>query len=122
MPQENAWTKIATSLDINLDNVIVTYKTSARVLLSIIEFLSYNRNQIPLVYETFNHMVHNLEKHPNDEGDSEIGVNDLAVERQREIAIRTNRKFHEISDVSLNGRFHLFIQFHFLFFFFTHRF
>lgn len=92
--------KIAANLDINLDNCIITYKTVTRLLLSIIEFLSYNRNQIPLVYETFNHLVKNLENCSKNKSDEcLIDVKDFAIERQRELAVRTNRKFQEISEV-----------------------
>lgn len=92
--------KIAANLDINLDNCVVTYKTAARLLLSIIEFLSYNRNQIPLVYETFNHLVQNLENCSNSKTNGPlVEVKNFAIERQRELAVRTNKKFHEISEV-----------------------
>lgn len=93
--------KIAATVDINLD-AIITYKTCCRLLLSIIEFLSFNRNQIPMVYETFNHMIVNLEKRAaraKEVEDAEIQVKDFAVERQRELAISTGRKFRTIGDV-----------------------
>lgn len=97
----NACNKIAAKIDINLD-AIITYKTCCRLLLSIIEFLSFNRNQIPMVYETFSHMVANLEKRAEAAGKNavmEMAVKDFAIERQRESAILTNRKFLDIGDV-----------------------
>lgn len=103
MSRENAWKKVSANVDINLDSEIVTYKTATRILLSIIEFLSYNRNQIPLVYETFNHLVQGLEKTtPNsfDKRDAaDVEVLDFAMERQRDLAIQTNRKFQDIANV-----------------------
>lgn len=96
-----ACNKIAAKVDINLD-AIVTYKTCCRLLLSIIEFLSFNRQQIPMVYETFSHMVVNLEKKAafvEENAVNEPEVKDFAVERQRELAILTNRKFRDIGDV-----------------------
>lgn len=97
----NECNKIAATVDINLE-AIVTYKTSCRLLLSIIEFLSFNRNQIPMVYETFNHMVVNLENRKAHGTDSiETAVKDFAVERQRELAISTSRKFRDIGDVRI---------------------
>lgn len=97
----SAYKKIAAKIDINLDTII-TFKTCCRLLLSIIEFLSFNRNQIPMVYETFSHMVVNLEKWAaaaKENATNETEVKDFAVERQRELAIVTNRKFRHIGDV-----------------------
>lgn len=89
-----------TSIDIDLNNAILTYKTVSRIFLSVVEFLSYNRNQIPLVYGTFNNMVQNLEKAITSEPVCGTSVKNFTLERQRELAIRTNRKFQEIFDVS----------------------
>lgn len=97
----NASNKIAATIDINLD-AIITYKTCCRLLLSIIEFLSFNRNQIPMVYETFSHMIVNLEKRAaatQETAATETDVKDFAMERQRELAILTGRKFRDIGDV-----------------------
>lgn len=99
---ENVWKKLSATFDIKLDGVIVTYKTAARILLSIVEFLSFNRNQIPLAYETFNLLVQNLEKLLEKTNNvSELEVQDFAMERQRDVAIQTNRRFHDISNVRL---------------------
>lgn len=88
-----------TKVNIDLNNSIVTYKTQSRIFLSVMEFLSYNRNQIPLVYATFNNMVENLEKAICD---GELSsVKNFTLDRQRELAIRTNKKFQEISMVSV---------------------
>lgn len=89
-----------TRIDIDLNSAILTYKTVSRIFLSVVEFLSYNRNQIPLVYGTFNNMVQNLEKAIADESVTGTGVKNFTLERQRVLAIRTNKKFHEIFDVS----------------------
>lgn len=99
MTSTNFCSKILTTVDVNLENAIVTYKSSARVLLSIIEFLSFNRNQIPLVYQTFNHLAQNLEKLTETNNEMDICASDLALQRQRDLAISTNKQFQEISDV-----------------------
>lgn len=95
-PKRNNQTRI----DIDLNNAILTYKTISRIFLSVVEFLSYNRNQIPLVYGTFNNMVQNLEKAIASESITGTGVKNFTLERQRELAIRTNKKFQEIFEVS----------------------
>lgn len=101
MSIEQIFSKISAEIDINLENEVITYKSLARALLSIVEFLSFNRNQIPLVYQTFNHLTSALEKRiPNDDSESDYGVHDLALERQRNLAISTNRKFKEMNDVN----------------------
>lgn len=89
-----------TRIDIDLNNTILTYKTVSRIFLSVVEFLSYNRNQIPLVYGTFNNMVQNLEKATANESITGTSVKNFTLERQRELAIRTNKKFQEIFNVS----------------------
>lgn len=90
-----------TNVDIDLNSAVVTYKTVARILLSVVEFLSYNRNQIPLVYETFNKMVKDLEKTMCRPAQTNFSVNNFTVERQRNLAIQTNKKFDELSNASL---------------------
>lgn len=98
----------ATNVDIDLNSVVVTHKTISRIFLALVEFLSYNRNQIPLVYETFNRMVKNLEKaHENDQLSN---VKNFSLERQREIAIQTNQKFQEIFNVSITFNRHEFLK------------
>lgn len=52
-----------------------------------------------MVYETFSHMVVNLEKRAKEDAATGTEVKDFAVERQRELAIQTSRKFREIGDV-----------------------
>lgn len=95
---------ITTNVDINLGNDFVTNKAAVNVLLSIAKFLLFNRNQIPFVYETFHFMTKKLEKAKSmQHGPDVIGssfVRSYAMERQRDIAIQTYRKFNEISDVS----------------------
>lgn len=100
MTNEKAWSRISANVNINLKDVVITYKTTTRILQSIIEFLSYNRNQIPLVYETFNHMAQNLENSAIENNSTNISVKNIAIERQRSLAIQTNHKFQDISSVS----------------------
>lgn len=95
----------STNVDINLDNDFVTNKTAANMLLSIAKFLLFNRNQIPFVYETFHYMIKKLETAKSmQNGDSSSHssfVRNYAMERQRDIAIQTYRKFNEMSNVSV---------------------
>lgn len=95
---------VTTNVDINLGDDFVTKKAAVNVLLSIAKFLLFNRNQIPFVYETFHFMTKKLEKAKSmQNGQNAIGnslVGSYAMERQRDTAIQTYRKFNEISDVS----------------------
>lgn len=95
---------VSTNVDINLGHDFVTNKAAASVLLSIVKFLSFNRNQIPFVFETFHYMAKKLEKAKsmqNEESVCKSFVKSYAMERQRDIAIQTYRKFNEMSTVSL---------------------
>lgn len=95
------WKKIIANVDIDLSDMVVTYKTVTRILISIIEFLSYNRQQIPMVFQSFNYLVKkNLEHQPNSDVDTFSAVKIFALERQKDLAIKTNQSFREISDVS----------------------
>lgn len=94
---------ISTNVDIDLGDDFVTQKSAASLLLSIAKFLLFNRNQIPFVYETFHFMTKKLESARStcdENGVSNTFVKNYAIERQRDIAIQTYRKFNEISDVS----------------------
>lgn len=96
---------ITTNVDIHLGNDFVTNKAAVNVLLAIAKFLLFNRSQIPFVYETFYYMANKLEKAKsmhNKSGENVCNtfVKSYAMERQRDIAIQTYRKFKEISDVS----------------------
>lgn len=97
MANQNAWHKISTTVDIKLVNEVITYKTLTRILQSTIEFLSYNRNQIPFVYETFNHMVNGF----SNKGlqDNAMNMTNIALERQRNLAVDIRNKFEDISKV-----------------------
>lgn len=93
--------KQSANVDINLENTVVTYKTAAQILMSIIQFLLFNRNQIPFVYETYSQMVTNLEKsRATNEADKTV-ITNYAVERQRDKAIETYQQLKEISDLVL---------------------
>lgn len=99
--ESNVWHKVVANLQISLENMVVTYKTSTRVLLSIIEFLSFNRNQIPFVFETFSHMV---AKWGQTDNATTIQVpcadaKDFALARQRESAQNTFTSFRNLSEV-----------------------
>lgn len=102
MATENAWHKISTTVDIKLTDEVITYKTLTRILQSIIEFLSYNRNQIPFVYETFNHMVNGFKNKTLE--DNEMNMTNITLERQRNLAVETRNKFEDISKVIDNLR------------------
>lgn len=94
---------ISANVDIDLANDYVTQKSTATLLLSIVEFLLFNRNQIPFVYQTFNYMTKRLEKAKSAHNENDANktfIKNYALERQRDVAIQTYRKFNEISDVS----------------------
>lgn len=94
------WGKVLAEIQIDLNEMVVTYKTATRVLLSVIEFLSYNRNQIPLVFETFNLMASKMEKAaPTDQASN--AIKDFAMGRQKELVIKTNQSFRDLTDVNI---------------------
>lgn len=99
--ENQLWGKVLADIQIDLNDMVVTYKTATRVLMSITEFLSYNRNQIPLVFETFNLMATKLEKAAPTNQDSSA-IKDFAMERQKELVIKTNQSFRELTDVNIN--------------------
>lgn len=93
--------KIVANVEIDLNDMVVTYRTVTRVLMSVIEFLSFNRHQIPMVFETFTHLTTKLENLQRQKSGEECaGVKNFALERQRELAINTNRNFRDINDVN----------------------
>lgn len=98
---------ISAKVDIDLASDFVTQRSTATLLLSIVKFLLFNRNQIPFVYETFNYMTKRLETarsaHNESNANKTFGKN-FALERQRDVAIQTYRKFNEISNVSQKKR------------------
>lgn len=92
--------KIVAQMDINLDDMIVTYRTVTRVLMSMIEFLSFNRHQIPMVFETFTHLTSNLEKQQLQQNSDDCPeMKNFALDRQRELVITTNQNFRDMSNV-----------------------
>lgn len=86
------------SLNIDLENTIITNEGAARMCLSIVEFLLFNRNQIPFVFDSLKRMVERIEKSRTAEISYDT-VRNYAIDRQRDIAIHTTKKFAEISDV-----------------------
>lgn len=84
-------------VNLNLENAIVTHEAAAIISVSILDFLLFNRNQIPFVYEMFENMVNMLEKM---KATSTVDVKNYAIERQRDIAIFTRNKINEIRQVS----------------------
>lgn len=105
MCENNRKSKITTNVDINLGSDFVTNETAVNMLLSIAKFLLFNRNQIPFVYETFYYMTKKLETAKSmQNGENAICnsfVRSYTMDRQRDIAIQTYRKFNEITDVSV---------------------
>lgn len=95
------WSKILATVDIDLNDMVVTYKTVTRILISIIEFLSFNRQQIPMVFESFNHLVKKLEQQTYSDDVTCSAVKNFALDRQKELAIKTNQSFRQISDVGV---------------------
>lgn len=86
------------SLNIDLENTIITNERCLSICLSIVEFLLFNRNQIPFVFDSLKRMVEKIEKSRTAEI-SDGTVRNYAIDRQRDIAIQTTKKFAEISDV-----------------------
>lgn len=85
-------------IPINLKNIeIISNKTQAFMLIAIIEFLSFQRNQIPFVYETYKYMVNKLRK--NDKICDEEDWNNHMLEKKRSSAIDT---LDSLTDVSKN--------------------
>lgn len=85
-------------IPINLKNIeIISNKTQAFMLIAIIEFLSFQRNQIPFVYETFKYMVNKIRK--NNEFVVEDNWNNQMLEMKRNSAIET---LDSLADISKN--------------------
>lgn len=93
------------SSDINLGVLEVSKKTVALISLSIVEFLLFNRNQIPFVFEKFQYMVKRLEERKIKlDTDTEGNSVAYAIERHRNIAIGTHKQILEIQNVSVIKR------------------
>lgn len=86
-----------TIVDLKLGNTIITHETAAVISVSILDFLLFNRNQIPFVYEIFENMVNTLEKTKTT---NTVDVKNYAIERQRDVAILTRNKINEMRRVS----------------------
>lgn len=76
-----------------------TSKTAAKIMISIVEFLLYNWNQIPLVFEQFRHMIEKFTEAKNT-NELDTVVRNYKIERQRNEAIQVYEKYKELSDVS----------------------
>lgn len=85
-------------IPINVKNIeIISNKTQAFMLIAIIEFLSFQRNQIPFVYETYKYMVNQIRK--KDEILVEDDWNNHMLEMKRNSAIDT---LDSLADISKN--------------------
>lgn len=85
-------------IPINLTNIeIISNKTQAFMLIAIIEFLSFQRNQIPFVYETYKYMVNKFRK--NYECVDEADWNNHILDKKRNSAIET---LDSLTDITKN--------------------
>lgn len=76
-------------IDVNFDVSVITRETTAKMLSAIAEFLAFNRNQIPFVYQTFQFMVEKVMKlEPSDDW------NNFHIEHQRAVAQSTLQYFN----------------------------
>lgn len=99
MATTTIWRNLSTTVDIKLKDEVITHRTLTRMLLSVIEFLSYNRNQIPFVYETFNHLVNGFVNSASQVKSNELNITTIAMNRQRSLAIKIRDEFEEIAKV-----------------------
>ena len=85
-------------VDVSLGETVVSSKTAAKILISVVEFLLYNWNQIPLVFEQFRFMT---EKFIEAKHTTEIDamVTNYKIERQRNEAIQIYHKYKQFSEV-----------------------
>lgn len=75
-------------IDVNFDVSVITRETTAKMLSAIAEFLAFNRNQIPFVYQTFQFMVERMKVEPSEEW------NNFHIEHQRALAQSTLQYFN----------------------------
>lgn len=87
-------------VDVSVGDAAVTSKTAAKIMISIVEFLLYNWNQIPLVFEQFRHMIEKFSEAKNT-NELDAVVKNYKIERQRNEAIQVYQKYKQLSDVSL---------------------
>lgn len=86
---------------INIDSLAVSRKTAAQITLSIIEFLLFNRNQIPFVFEKFQYMIKRLQEDTKaPDSDKISSALTYSIERHRNLAAETYKKIVEIQNVN----------------------
>ncbi|XP_055904062.1 uncharacterized protein LOC129939904 [Eupeodes corollae] len=73
------------TVDVNIETDVVTGETAAHIVTAILEFLLYQRNQIPFVYKTFKYLI---SKWKSNENNDEVPAN-FQVERQKDVARQT---------------------------------
>lgn len=96
-------------VDVSVGNNAVSSKTAAKIMISIVEFLLFNWNQIPLVFEQFRHMIEKLTE-MRDPNELHAEVKNWKIERQRNEAIQAYQKYKELSEVRLQSKFSLIWQ------------
>lgn len=88
-------------VDLNAKCSFYTYDTSARILIAIIEFLLFHRNQLPFPYATFKFLVKKFtEDNPEPKNEE---WNDYLVKKQRDLAETTLDSLNTISKVIYLG-------------------
>lgn len=89
-------------VEVSVGETAVTAKTAAKIMISIVEFLLYNWNQIPLVFEQFRHMIEKFTEAKNT-NELDAVVRNYKIERQRNEAMQVYEKYKELSDVRLHN-------------------
>lgn len=92
-------------VDLNAKCSFYTYDTAARILIAIIEFLLFHRNQLPFPYATFKFLVKKFTEDKQEPKNEEW--NDYLVNKQRDLAETTLNSLNTISKVIyLNSIYH----------------
>ncbi|XP_055850850.1 uncharacterized protein LOC129915374 [Episyrphus balteatus] len=74
------------SVNVNLETDVVTGETLAHFVTSILEFLLYQRNQIPFVCKTFKYLI---SKWKNNDTNEDVVPSNFQLERQKDMAKQT---------------------------------
>lgn len=89
------------SVDINLETDIVTGEIVAHFVTSILEFLLYQRNQIPFVCKTFKYLISKWKT--NDEDNNEESPGNFQIDRQKDLARQTMNCIKLMGDIISRG-------------------
>lgn len=85
-------------VDVSLVETAISSKTAAKILISVVEFLLYSWNQIPLVFEQFRFMTEKFIEAKNTTENNDM-VTNYKIERQQNEAIQIYHKYKQFSEV-----------------------